>query len=114
MHNEQTVYSILEVRRNMIKRKKASILVSTLMFFAVLSGVFIFQNMALNSQLTSRSQMITLTKIDKIQLEASLNYHKNNQKIYQHTDFKVTVKNDSMTINFGNNMYTRELLMKTP
>lgn len=98
----------------MFRKKQASIVVSTLMLLGALGGVLVLQNSAFNAQLKARSHMIVLTKLDQIQLQASLAYHKSNQKSQDFGNVKTTVAANNITIKLGRDTYTRELLVKTP
>jgi len=95
----------------MIKKRRASVLVSSLVLLGLLGGVMILQNITFNAQLKSRSQMIILTKLDQIQLQASLAYHKSNHQNRKFGHVKRTVVKNNIVIELGNKTYTRELLV---
>lgn len=105
------VYSILKKEKIMFKKKQASIAVSALILLGLLGGVVILQNIAFNAQLKSRAQMIILTRLDQVQLQASLAYHKSNYQNQHFGDVQTTVVKDHIVIKIGNETYTRELLV---
>ncbi|MGY3702274.1 hypothetical protein [Leuconostoc gelidum] len=84
---------------------------SSLMLLGLLGGAMILQNITFNAQLKSRSQMIILTKLDQIQLQASLAYHKSNRQKHNFGNVKTTVVKDNIVIELGHETYTRKLLV---
>nr|WP_263431492.1 hypothetical protein [Leuconostoc gasicomitatum] len=104
-------YFILKKGEIVFKKRQASILVSSLILLGLLGGVMVLQNIAFNAQLKSRSQMIVLTKLDQIQLQASLAYHKSHHQNDKFGHVKTTVVKNNIVIELGNKTYTRELLV---
>jgi len=98
----------------MNKRRSGTIFVSAIIMLGLLGGLFVLQNAAFNAQLGSRAKMITLAKVDTIQLQVSLAYHKNQQSNLKIENTQIIMVEKDIHIKMGNKTYVRELLVESP
>ncbi|MFH0349997.1 hypothetical protein ACG92U_09980 [Leuconostoc citreum] len=61
-------------------RVEATITVTTVIMLAMLSFGLLLQNNAFNAQLSNRRQMILAVELDRLQLEASLEFAKSGHR----------------------------------
>ncbi|CAM3151436.1 hypothetical protein [Leuconostoc rapi] len=98
----------------MNKPRSGAIFVSAIIMLGMLGGLFVLQTAAFNAQLGARAKMITLAKIETIQLKASLTYHENKQTDLKIENAQIIIVEKDILIKMGNKTYVRELLVKTP
>ncbi|MGX7051743.1 hypothetical protein [Leuconostoc palmae] len=97
-----------------MKRFKASIFVSTVLFLSMLGVGVVAQSYVLYTQLSSREKMIVAMQLDRIQIEASLYYHKHKKLEQQVNGNHVEIANNNMTIHLKSKSYRRSVLVYDP
>lgn len=98
----------------MNKSHSGTIFVSTIIIMGILSGLFLLQNAAFNAQLGARAKIMTLAKIETIQLKSSLAHHRDKQSNLKIDHAQIVIVESDIFIRLGGKTYVRKLLVKTP